>query len=476
MKSITRFKYRLARHARTLTILIVFVSGARLGSAQHHRCSSARQALGRRTSADTATTLVLVHGFNSSTQKWRALDSILGAAGATQHCVVRFGWQTSVRGRPASLSESADALANQLRAIDLQRDGPIYIVAHSAGGLVAWAALGRLLDAGNVGLLGRVHEVLTLGTPINGTRLSSRLGGLLGLVGTQHEELRPGSKAVRMAQRAVFLLTLRRRSDSIPDPRVQVLCEGAPLAPLMRQPFIAAGECNPGSLFDLLPHTVGIDTLSGVDHESIAEPSHESCRVVVEVLRMLEVPPASLSPREPASCVRSGIRLLEPFLRLRAGTVTLAAGPPRGAFGIGAGLRYFQKVGHWYLRPFDDVTVETGVSLGVKPSAVQEAHVILSPTDLPLPLGFLTRDVGVDSRLRPSFGFVWSRLDADSSSITDFRYRWQLAASMRRTRLGISLIGTADQRPSDRLGLRRNARRRLDYGAFLSLNLFANRR
>ena len=127
--------------------------------------------------------IVLVPGFTASTDTLRCLRARLEAEGHACHDP-GFTWNTLINGELKHLTETIDSIP-----------GPVTLIGHSAGGLLAMLAAGRRLDViGVIGLgsplLGRVD----LDVPYYEAR--SLLGWLLPISGAEEVRTFPVGHAL----------------------------------------------------------------------------------------------------------------------------------------------------------------------------------------------------------------------------------------------------------------------------------------
>ncbi|MBY6205124.1 alpha/beta fold hydrolase [Halomonas denitrificans] len=110
--------------------------------------------------------VVLIHGLWYGRISLKPMASRLQSRG---RCIHRFGYPTVRR----SIDANAEALASYLKRLladDRAHDGPVHLVGHSLGGLVALHAIERF-DI-------RPARLVLLGSPVNGSSVAHRLGRL----------------------------------------------------------------------------------------------------------------------------------------------------------------------------------------------------------------------------------------------------------------------------------------------------------
>jgi pimeloyl-ACP methyl ester carboxylesterase len=106
-----------------------------------------------------ATPVVLVPGFLAGDRTLWPLAQVLRGDGYRTY-------RSSIRLNARCTLEAAAQLERRLESISLRRGGPVQVVGHSLGGLIARYYVQRL------GGDARVRRVVTLGTPHSGTRIA----------------------------------------------------------------------------------------------------------------------------------------------------------------------------------------------------------------------------------------------------------------------------------------------------------------
>jgi pimeloyl-ACP methyl ester carboxylesterase len=159
--------------------------------------------------------VLLLHGFACSRAVWRPLLGRLAAAGAGPVRAV------SLEPLLADIDAHAGQLLGELEALATGGPtGPITIVAHSMGGLVARAALRHAPP-------GRIGRLITLGTPHHGTSLACWFGW------PSTRQMCPGSdwlarlNASQEGRLAIPVTTLYSLDDNYIIPAASARLEGA---------------------------------------------------------------------------------------------------------------------------------------------------------------------------------------------------------------------------------------------------------
>ncbi|MFF3920618.1 alpha/beta fold hydrolase [Streptomyces sp. NPDC001852] len=158
--------------------------------------------------------MVLVHGFNSGPQTWEyVLERIKQDQSLGRVRVLPFEYATGVVLNPLkmlrevfpSIGTAADSLGEYLRTEGGPFEG-LVIITHSMGGLVVQRYLARMLADGRGGELARIHRVVMLACPNDGSQLLLSLRrGILGRRGRnpQERELRPLDEQVTETRRVI---------------------------------------------------------------------------------------------------------------------------------------------------------------------------------------------------------------------------------------------------------------------------------
>ncbi|MEM1345013.1 MAG: alpha/beta fold hydrolase [Pseudomonadota bacterium] len=108
--------------------------------------------------------VVLIHGLGRSTGSMRPLAVRLGAQG---FATTRIGYAS----RRLCFEEALDCVLRQLR--DMPSRGPLHLVGHSLGGVLARHAAERAPDLG-------IERIVGLGSPYDGSQAAARVARLPG--------------------------------------------------------------------------------------------------------------------------------------------------------------------------------------------------------------------------------------------------------------------------------------------------------
>lgn len=237
--------------------------------------------------------VVLVHGFNSSSEMWEPLRRLIGSDEVLAFVdTLPFAYSTSLwtfdaRRRIPSLDTIADSLKEFLDT-EARRFRRLVLISHSQGGLVVQRHLARTTAEGRGTDLARIDRVVMLACPNNGSEIALSLRRRLLRGNPQERALRPLNEQVADTQRVVLRDIVNAR---------EVTPRTCPI------PFsVYAGETDnivtPASARSTFPDAA---VLPG-DHFGIARPDSHTHRTYTTLRRLFQLPPpARGKPTEPAS-------------------------------------------------------------------------------------------------------------------------------------------------------------------------------
>ncbi|MFI7415070.1 alpha/beta fold hydrolase [Streptomyces sp. NPDC049627] len=228
--------------------------------------------------------VVLVHGFNSSSEMWEPLCRLIGSdeglafVGTLPFAYSTSLWTLDARRRIPGFDTIADSLKEFLDT-EARPFSRLVLVSHSQGGLVVQRHLARMTAEGRGNDLARIDRVVMLACPNNGSEIALSLRRRLVRNNPQERELRPLDEQVADTQRAVLRDIVNAR---------EVTPHTCPI------PFsVYAGETDnivtPASARGTFPDAA---VLPG-DHFGIARPDSHTHRTYTTLRRLLRLPPPS---------------------------------------------------------------------------------------------------------------------------------------------------------------------------------------
>ncbi|MEV0172139.1 alpha/beta fold hydrolase [Streptomyces sp. NPDC050803] len=232
--------------------------------------------------------VVLVHGFNSSSEMWEPLrrlidsDAGLGFVETLPFAYSTHLWTVDPRRRIPGYDTVADSLKEFLDT-EARPFPRLLLISHSQGGLVVQRCLTRMAAEGRAAELARIDRVVMLACPNNGSQIALSLRRRLLGGNPQERELRPLDERVADTQRAVLRDLVHAR---------EVTAHTCPI------PFsVYAGETDnivtPASARGVFPDAA---VLPG-DHSGIARPDSHDHRTYTTLRRLILL---STEPAEPA--------------------------------------------------------------------------------------------------------------------------------------------------------------------------------